>query len=358
LTLRLVDRAGTYDRVFPVGVGAINDDSRSSTYQESLSYFPVWKDHTQDFSIDTTNNWSFNPCRVWWTSSDTGERLPVFAGLPFMRFRGSYGIHGPIDNYRAANGGNLRRGYVSHGCVRMEARDVVEVYARIRGVDDVPVHVQREAERLTNGTRADVEERWIGDSCTRDEDCNYEGGLCKLNAYSGRGFCSARCDRYCDDRANHPGTFCVADPDAPGEGMCVPRQVDFNADCRSYDHMTPQTLPRHNQPWRSQTVCAPGTRGWIGDRCFDDGECFGDLRCSGDLGGGAGLCTQSCERFCPDQNARPTTFCARPHDGDAASCLRKCSPDENGAGCAEGTTCVRRARASDPNRTDYVCVPN
>ena len=60
---------------------------------------------------------------------------------------GNYAIHGPIDNYRAANGGNLRRGYVSHGCVRMAAADVLEVYARIKGVASVPVHVQREPER-------------------------------------------------------------------------------------------------------------------------------------------------------------------------------------------------------------------
>ena len=37
--------------------------------------------------------------------------IPVvwFAGLPFLSFYGNYAIHGPIDNYRAPNGGNLRR---------------------------------------------------------------------------------------------------------------------------------------------------------------------------------------------------------------------------------------------------------
>lgn len=59
----------------------------------------------------------------------------------------------PIDNYRAPSGGNLRRGYVSHGCIRMEAAGVLEVYARIRGVGSVPVHVQRAPER--EGERVD-----------------------------------------------------------------------------------------------------------------------------------------------------------------------------------------------------------
>ena len=36
----------------------------------------------------------------------------VFAGMPFMSWSGSYGIHGPIDDYTAPNGGALRRGGV------------------------------------------------------------------------------------------------------------------------------------------------------------------------------------------------------------------------------------------------------
>ena len=40
----------------------------------------------------------------------------------------------------------------------MEAADILEVYARIKGVAKVPVHVQKEPERWTDGRRVDVAE--------------------------------------------------------------------------------------------------------------------------------------------------------------------------------------------------------
>lgn len=78
----------------------------------------------------------------------------MFAGLPFLSWSGNYAIHGPIDNFRAANGGTLRRGYVSHGCIRMPSADVLELYGRIKGVASVPVHVQRARDRKPNGSSA------------------------------------------------------------------------------------------------------------------------------------------------------------------------------------------------------------
>ena len=189
LTLRLVDRSAGFEKIFPVGVGTRDTDPTSITYGESRSYYPIAAYAKQDFVIKPS---TIQPCKVWWTDPETGERLPVFAGLPFLSWSGSYAIHGPIDNYRAPNGGSLRRGYVSHGCIRMAAADVLEVYARIKGVASVPVHVQREAERTAAGGRVDAAP-WIGSECRADADCAYPGGVCKPNRYSGRGFCSARC---------------------------------------------------------------------------------------------------------------------------------------------------------------------
>src|SRR5262249_36615774 len=158
----------------------------------------------------------------------------------FMSWSGSYAIHGPIDNFTASNGGNLRRGFVSHGCVRLEAADILEVYARVHSAPSVPVHVQREPERRADGSRGDPSPAWIGGECATDADCPFANGFCKENPYSDRGFCSARCTLYCSDRLpTNPSTFCVADPDAPGQGMCVPKVVSQNPDCRTFDHMTP-----------------------------------------------------------------------------------------------------------------------
>ena len=190
-------------------------------------------------------------------SRDRRRSRPVFAGLPFMSWYGSYAIHGPIDNFRAPNGGTLRRGFVSHGCIRMEAADVLELYGRIKGLASVPVHVQREPERRADGSRVDLPSAWIGAECGADCDCNFTGGFCQQNRYSERGFCSARCTGDCADRPASPTTFCVADPTRRQKGMCVP-QADraVNRDCRPYDHFVRAHASRaSSQRHRRRCAC-------------------------------------------------------------------------------------------------------
>jgi L,D-transpeptidase catalytic domain len=349
LTLRLFDRTTGFDKVFPVGVGARDTDPTSLTFGESLSYYPLAAYGKQDFAIKP---WGVTPCKVWWTDPKTGEKLPVFAGLPFLSWSGNYGIHGPIDNYRAANGGSLRRGYVSHGCVRMAGADVLELYARIKGVASVPVHVQREAERTAAGPRVELTSRWIGAECSRDADCNYAGGVCKTNPWGGRGFCSARCTTSCADRAGQPQTFCVADPQVAGAGMCVPKHTAVNAGCRPYDHFVPATRARPTQPGLTAAVCVPGSPGWVGDRCLADGDCGGGTRCS------SGVCTMACNQFCSDQPGSADTFCARDDKlGAGGQCARQCTPASNGSECAGGLACQVRGRNGSPTITRTVCVP-
>jgi hypothetical protein len=355
LTLRLVDTATGFEKVFPVGVGAHDTDSTSVTYGESLSYYPVIARGRGEFEIRPT---TIQPCKVWWRDGATGQRLPVFAGLPFLSWSGNYAIHGPVDDFRAPNGGSLRRGFVSHGCVRMAAADVLEVYARIRGVARVPVRIQREPERDARGRRIDVTPPWFGAECLADAECaSIPEGVCASNPYTGRGFCSARCTRYCPDRAGQPTSFCVADPDAPSRGLCVPRETPQNAGCRNADHLRPASRPRFGSPSVRATVCLPGSPGWIGDRCFTDAECTGGTQCAGETT--PGTCTQSCARACPDQPGWPWTFCADDDVAGAAdggSCLRRCTPAANASECPPDTACVPRARAGDPAVTRDVCA--
>ena len=348
LTLRLRDRTTGYDKVFPVGVGAIEDDLASAALGESRSYWPIAAYGKQDFTIKPSGR---NPCKVWWTDPDSGERLPVFAGLPFLSWSGSYAIHGPIDGYRTATGGALRRGYVSHGCIRMEAADILEVHARTRAAASVPVHVQREPERAPTGVRVDVTPRWIGSECVADADCAFTGGECRANPIGGRRFCSQRCTSTCPDRAGAPTTFCVADAERPGAGLCVPRHGAQNQGCRSYDHFVPRTAPRFNRPTVTTSVCAPGAPGWIGDRCRADGDCGLGNTCR------AGLCTQPCQRACPDQPGYAMTTCVTDARlGPAGQCARTCSLTDNSAACAAGSVCAARPRlGSSTPRT--VCVP-
>jgi hypothetical protein len=233
LTLHLRDRAGDYDRVFPIGPGAIDEKGKSKT--------PVGKFYT---GSDTTQvkdgGWGYYyPCKVWWTDPDTNKKSPVFAGLPFIRLSGTptagYGIHGPIDSFTAPNGGTLRRGYVSHGCVRMSAADIVEVFGRIMLHPRTPVRIQREIERRSDGTAIDVATKWIGAECAADSDCTFGGGTCRLATGETRGTCTIACTRGCPDRAGEATTFCVPDP-ASGGGMCVPQSsTTFNQGCARYE---------------------------------------------------------------------------------------------------------------------------
>lgn len=365
LTLRLVDEAAGFEKVFPIGPGARDKDPASPTFGESLSYYPVLSTGRSEFAITPqTIQW----CKTWWTDGATGARSPVFAGLPFLSWHGNYGIHGPIDNYTAANGGSLRRGYVSHGCLRMESADVLELAARIKGVARVPVHVQREAERRADGTRVDVGaaptdrwQKWIGSECTSDAECRFDGGVCRTNPYGGRGFCSRACERGCPDRAGLPVTFCVPDPEDESRGMCVNKHTGVNAGCRPYDHFVPATRGRFGQPSVTAEVCLPGSPGFIGDRCFTDDECQAGHTCGGGdaSAGEPGTCTQPCTRLCPDAAGFPTTTCVLEGgtEGGAATCARRCDADANAPECAGDQICAPAARAARPGQSVNVCRP-
>jgi hypothetical protein len=364
LTLRLVDRQGTYDKVFPIGPGAIEKGKSLTPVSTSAPGGVFWAraDKPQGVDGPTPSQavWSWNSkCRMWW-KDERGKDIPVFAGLPFIRLEGpptsAYAIHGPIDKYTQPNGGTLRRGYVSHGCVRMESADVVEVYALIQG-HKVPVRIQQAVERKDERA-VDLPSKWIGAECQADADCNFTNGFCHTNKYSGRGFCAARCTQFCTDRAGYPATFCVADPDASGKGMCVPKSVAVDNTCRRYDHfVTKKGVGRFNQASTKADVCMPGTEGWMGDRCLADAECTGGVCADIEDGGGAGICSQACSRSCPDKANFPGTFCVEASEMSGLSdgmCVASCFGNDD---CAIGTTCEVEARNGQASVTRKVCLP-
>ncbi len=238
LTLHLRDRGGTYDRVFPIGPGAL-EGGRSLTPTSDRAPMGVFYTGTNTEEVRDGRWGYYYPCRIW--HEERGVRTPVFAGLPFIRLAGpptaGYGIHGPIDNFTAENGGNLRRGYVSHGCLRMRADDIVEVYGRIHRHPRTAVKIQQEVERASDGAPVDVPSRWVGAECATDDDCNYEGGVCRVPAGGGAGTCTMACTRACPDRAGEATTFCVPDPAATtmSTGICVPQSSGtFNNTCTRY----------------------------------------------------------------------------------------------------------------------------
>ena len=366
LSIHLRDKAGSYDKVFPIGPGALEDGESltpTSTYTEDEVFY-FRGDHlgVSDGPSPSEAKWGWNHrCRMWWTS-ESGEKVPVFAGLPFMRLQGhwsgAYGIHGPVDNYYQQNGGTLRRGYVSHGCIRMEAADLLELYARVLG-HKVPVRVQRGVERTSDGRVVDVEERWIGSECETAADCGFDGAICRDNPYSGRRSCSQPCSLYCPDRHGYPTTFCVDDPETGG-GMCVAKDSAIHGGCLG-DHMLPTSgVSRYGQSWKKATVCLPGTDGWIGDRCLADDECLeGACRDLSDPAAGpAGMCTEPCAKYCPDLAGHAGTFCVEADELSGLSgggmCVAQC---ESNADCPLGTTCEDEARHSQPWIVRQVCLP-
>lgn len=365
LTLHLVDEAGDYDRVFRVGVGSKDEQGVSLTPDsESAPGGVFWaradKPVHNDGPTPEEGVWAWNQrCRVWWTSAETGQKMPVFAGLPWIRLEGpptlGYGIHGPIDRFTLPSGGSLRRGYVSHGCMRMAPEDLVEVWGRIQG-SKVPVRIQRSPERREDNSVVEVEEPWMLSPCQSDADCSFEGGLCKQNPYSGEGYCTRPCDLTCPDKAGYPETFCVNDPEDESKGICTLKHVDWGA-CRQ-DHFVPHLqAQRHGQPERTADVCLPGTQGWVGDRCFEDQECETGL-CTPLEGGPVGLCTQPCEQFCPDKEGDfAGTFCidapsSVPEEG--GMCVARCQSNED---CPQGTSCRPYSRFGEPEQVAAACVP-
>jgi len=266
LTLHLLDKSTGFDRVYPVGVGMIkrgttltatSDAAPEGLYHANLDKLPL-RDKREP-----KVRWAWNYSRrFWWFDTEKRKLLPVYAGLPFIRLEApgwsKEGVHGPAENFRRPDGGTLRRGYVSHGCIRMEPAGILDVYARTRG-KRFPVQIQRKIERRPDGTAVDVADRWFLSECLKDKDCNFEGGVCHKNPFATHGFCTASCDGQCQDRAGYPASFCVADPDTPAKGICTVKASNFDNQCKRFQGFVKSNwVKRFGQPSVKAPVCLPG----------------------------------------------------------------------------------------------------
>lgn len=91
--------------------------------------------------------------------------------------------------------------------------------------------------------------------------------------------------------------------------------------------------------------------GWIGGACATDATCGGAI-CLDNLPGG--LCTERCERVCPDRAGRAITFCADLGYDDGGVCVARCTRD---ADCREGYACLEAERHTQPEIRQRVCIP-
>jgi lipoprotein-anchoring transpeptidase ErfK/SrfK len=136
LTVHLFDRVTGFSKVYPAGVGVKGSSGRSIT---PTGHFTT--------GADPTDTW-------WYVARRTNPEY--FGGFPFLRLTAensdganTYALHGPITE-------TLVRGYVSHGCVRMRADDVIRIFWTVKPHGSTPVTIQREVEKDARGKKVDV----------------------------------------------------------------------------------------------------------------------------------------------------------------------------------------------------------
>jgi hypothetical protein len=102
--------------------------------------------------------------------------------------------------------------------------------------------------------------------------------------------------------------------------------------------------------------------GWIGGPCTSVADCpFAGAECKSMASGfPGGMCTQSCDRFCPDQtaNLNSVTFCI---EDDLATpdglCVSRCDHTLSPTGCRQGYVCLPEKRMNQSSVVRDVCVP-
>jgi hypothetical protein len=105
---------------------------------------------------------------------------------------------------------------------------------------------------------------------------------------------------------------------------------------------------------------------FVGSPCASDAECnYEGGVCLTD-GFAGGMCSAACERFCPDAEGFPVTFCV-PLDqlpagaariGMTGACLSRCDYSLYvGTGCREEYGCIEETRAGEPDVVRRVCMP-
>jgi V8-like Glu-specific endopeptidase len=210
---------------------------------------------------------------------------------------------------------------------------------------------------------------FIGEPCNSDGACST--GLC-LGALPGLAFpegsCSQRCEKTCPDQVGHPTTYCIALA-GEADGYCLSscdKSRFPQTGCR--DGYLCSSAPRHGQSGTRQ-VCLPQStpppaESFIGGPCATVFECgSATARC---LAGAflGGMCTEPCERLCPDRKGWPETFCvsfdpaAEKYEGPEGHCFSRCDQSRYpGSGCRPGYRCVKAARHGQPSVQRNVCVP-
>ncbi len=156
----------------------------------------------------------------------------------------------------------------------------------------------------------------------------------------------------------------MPNPDT-GQDPPPPRDVAVLTDAGIMDQGTApaqdSALPDPMEPMDAALPPDPGVNaGWIGGPCARDEDCTyeGAFCLSDEEGYPRGQCSLDCDRFCPDRDGMPVTFCIGGVTADGGACVQRCDYDAFGArGCRPGYTCQTRMRFNESNVGRGVCVP-
>jgi hypothetical protein len=107
----------------------------------------------------------------------------------------------------------------------------------------------------------------------------------------------------------------------------------------------------HCDPTWEPPVAPHVSQGWIGGACEEDASCGGTTCLTAQTGG---MCTELCERTCPDRVGRPTTFCVDLGFDNSGVCVLQCGSTSE---CRQGYECVESPRFNDASTVRQVCLP-
>jgi tetratricopeptide (TPR) repeat protein len=151
-TIHLFDRVTGFSAIYPAAPGMLDAQGNSET---PTGFF-------------TTGGDLDDP----WFYMERRYVLDWFGGFPFLRLTArneagqhTFGLHGPIT-FTCPDGAEtcgqrqrrwfLENGYPSHGCVRMQAEDIIELFWSVREHPRVPVAIIGEPERDAAGELVDL----------------------------------------------------------------------------------------------------------------------------------------------------------------------------------------------------------
>lgn len=124
------------------------------------------------------------------------------------------------------------------------------------------------------------------------------------------------------------------------------------------------TMPDEGAPadtWVDPEVAI--NAGFIGGPCESDADCpyEGGFCFTEEEGFPWGMCSSSCDLYCPDQEGFVTTFCIDAGSADVPSppglCTMRCDVSQSESGCRPGYQCVFLPRHGDPGTVIESCIP-